>query len=178
MLKNSKIIGRVFCNHLIPKAPTEDLTLADFKIRELKYTDIRRLIILQKEVYEGVTPWNRTVFLNELNGPFPVLYLVATYESEIVGFAGVRIQRENAHVTNAAIYTAFQKRGLGSHLLKELTVFAKEQQCKTMTLEVRESNDSAIRLYSHFDFTEKKMKPAYYNDGENGILMERRLERD
>lgn len=154
--------------------PLEDVTLDMIVIRELRYSDVSKIIAIQKKVYEGVTPWSKTIFINELNGNKPVQYLCAQYQGEIIGFSGIRIEETNAHISNLALLTDFQNKGIGKKLINKMLLFSETHRCTSVTLEVRTSNIKAKRLYENFGFFVSGVKKNYYNDGTDALLMMRK----
>lgn len=175
MLKKSDFIERLWETLGVPfhhEVDNDAVTLSDFFLREARYTDIKRLIRIQKEVYHGVVIWGKTIFINEFNGPHPVNYLVAEYKRELIGFAGIRIEGTNGHITNVAVIQKFQRKGLGTCFIHRLLDFARLHQCRTVTLEVKKSNRGAQKLYEQLGFLSVRVKESYYNNNEDGILME------
>ena len=143
-----------------------------FQIREVKYSDIKRLIAIQREVYEGQVPWGRTAFLEELNGTKPILYLVAEHEGEIIGFIGVRFENGDGHITNVAIVKAYQNLGLGHYFFREAEKVARQNDYESLSLDVRNSNLDAQRLYRRLGFVTQRVKPDYYrNNNEDALDM-------
>jgi len=68
----------------------------------------------------------------------------------------------------------FQGQGIGSMLLNHLVT--ESDRRRTYTLEVRESNDGARTFYRRLGFNDIAVRQRYYSDGENAILMQRRIE--
>ncbi len=68
-------------------------------------------------------------------------------------------------------------KGIGGKLVQAAVESAIEKGCDRLRLEVRRSNGAAIRLYRRAGFNELDMMPAYYDDGEDGLRMELRLDR-
>ncbi|MGX6978203.1 ribosomal protein S18-alanine N-acetyltransferase [Vagococcus elongatus] len=175
MLKKFSFIERMW--EILGAQPQDEgnaevATLSDFLLRDARYTDIKQLIHIQKEVYHGVVSWGKTIFLNEFNGPHPVKYLVAEYKKELIGFAGIRIEGSVGHITNVAVTKKFQRKGLGTCFIHRLLDFARYHQCETVILEVKESNVDAQKLYEQLGFLSMKVKKSYYNNNEDGIVME------
>ena len=101
--------------------------------------------------------WNYTVFKSELENKNSK-YIVAKQNNEIIGFAGIWIAIDIAHITNIVIKKDCRKLGIGSQLLQELINICKELNLKEITLEVNEHNQPAINLYQKFNF--KQMRPT------------------
>ena len=117
------------------------------------------------------TPWSREDFWREASNDF-ACYIVALDDMEIIGFAGCWISFEEAQVTNIALTSAQRGRGLGKVLMAKLMRVAAERGAERMTLEVRPSNTSALRLYEGLGFAAIGVRKKYYQDNdEDAILM-------
>jgi ribosomal-protein-alanine N-acetyltransferase len=90
----------------------------------------------------------------------------------IVGFAGIWLMADEAHITNIAVRRQYQRQGLGELLLIHTADLAKEVKASTMTLEVRVSNITAQNLYSKYGFVRAGIRRGYYLDNrEDAIIM-------
>lgn len=134
--------------------------------------DIPEMLAIEKSVYEGNTPWDFETFKAELSKRKTTLYLVARYEDELVGFAGVDFKRANgeAHITNVAVTPKHQNRGLGSKLLRVLIESARKQGCQNIVLEVKASNDNAQKVYQDLGFKILNRKKNYYTEEQEDAL--------
>lgn len=143
-----------------------------YVIREITIGDIKELLSIEREVYLGEMPWTKSAFLLELKASDPHLYIIIQDEEKIVGFIGCRIMKRDGHITNLAVRTEYQGRGIGSCLLQETKIFAKRHNCKSMSLEVRLSNNNAQRLYRRNGFTSFALRRNYYDeDNEDAVEM-------
>lgn len=90
----------------------------------------------------------------------------------IVGFAGIWIMADEAHITNIAVRQQYQHRGLGELLLVSIIDLARGLRASMMTLEVRASNYVAQSLYEKYRFAQVGIRRGYYLDNrEDGIIM-------
>jgi ribosomal-protein-alanine N-acetyltransferase len=90
----------------------------------------------------------------------------------IVGFSGIWLMVDEAHVTNIAVSQQYRQRGIGELLLIATIDLARELKANTMTLEVRASNIAAQNLYSKYGFVQMGIRNGYYLDNrENAIIM-------
>lgn len=114
--------------------------------------------------------WTYTIFEDELKNPNSQ-YFVATIEDEIVGFAGIWNVLDEMHITN--IVTKISKRhiGIASKLLEKLIETSKNQNASLLTLEVKEANTNAIKLYEKYNFKKIGSRKNYYGQNENAIIM-------
>lgn len=136
----------------------------NYDVTEMTTGDIKELLALEKEIYDGKAPWPRSAFLMELNSFFNHLYLVVRKEDELVAFIGCRISKEDAHITNLAVKPKFQKKGLATYLLEQAKQFALFNDCQQLSLEVRVSNHDAKRLYRKFGFVSTNIRKNYYTE--------------
>ena len=90
----------------------------------------------------------------------------------IVGFAGIWIMADEAHVTNIAMRERYRRQGLGESLFISTIELAIELKAQFITLEVRTSNATAQSLYRKYGFNKVGMRRGYYIDnGEDAVLM-------
>ena len=90
----------------------------------------------------------------------------------IVGFSGIWMMVDEAHITNIAVRQQYQGKGLGELLLIATIDMARELKASMMTLEVRASNLAAQNLYSKYGFMQMGIRHGYYLDNrEDAIVM-------
>jgi [ribosomal protein S18]-alanine N-acetyltransferase len=91
---------------------------------------------------------------------------------QVVGFGGMWVLYDEAHVTTIGVAPSHRGRGLGELLLVELFERAWERNAEWLTLEVRVSNDSAQALYHKYGFSRQGVRRRYYSDnGEDAYIM-------
>lgn len=118
-------------------------------------------------------PWSLNVFQSEIEmmRRGERTYLVARVGSQVIAYAGVMYAGDDAHVTNIAVSSAHQRRGVATRLLAELAWSAIRHGSTGLTLEVRVSNTGAQALYREFGFTEAGRRKNYYENVEDAIVM-------
>ena len=90
----------------------------------------------------------------------------------IIGFAGLWVLAEEAHITNIAVRQTHRRQGIGELLLISVIDLATELNAHIITLEVRTSNNVAQSLYSKYGFAQVGMRRGYYTDNrEDALLM-------
>jgi ribosomal-protein-alanine N-acetyltransferase len=122
------------------------------------------------------TPWPAYAFEQELTANRLARYIVARAlgpEGErIVGFAGIWLMVDEAHITTFGVHPDWRRRGVGRRLLLRLADLALELEAARMTLEVRVGNEAAQALYRSFGFRVTGRRPRYYSDdGEDAYVM-------
>lgn len=95
--------------------------------------------------------WSYNVFKSELENENS-RYIVAKENNEILGFAGIWIAVDVAHVTNIVTAKSHRNQGIGNLLLESLINLCYELDLTSITLEVNEKNLPAIKLYEKFGF--------------------------
>lgn len=116
--------------------------------------------------------WNINNLKNDFSNPNST-YLIAKVENEIVGFAGFLKICDEANIMNIVTKKNKRNLGIGSKLLENLILYAKNRNCKIITLEVNEHNNIAIHLYEKYNFKRIGLRKKYYNNTDDAILMAR-----
>jgi [ribosomal protein S18]-alanine N-acetyltransferase len=117
-------------------------------------------------------PWPDDAYRNELTTNKLATYLVARMDGVVVGFAGIWIMVDEAHITTFAIDPTWRRRGIGERLLVALLDVSIARRAREATLEVRLSNMPARRLYEKYGFRPVGLRPRYYTDnGEDALIM-------
>jgi ribosomal-protein-alanine N-acetyltransferase len=117
-------------------------------------------------------PWPDDAYRNELRTNRLASYVVARAGDEIVGFGGLWVMVDEAHITTFAVDPRWRRRGVGEWLLLGLLARAVGRNAREATLEVRLSNMPARRLYEKYGFRPVGIRPRYYSDnGEDALIM-------
>lgn len=118
------------------------------------------------------TPWPAYAFEQELRGNRLARYVVARAGERVVGFTGVWLMVDEAHITTFGVHPDWRRQGIGRQLLLSVVDLAVTLHARRMTLEVRASNDAAQTLYRSFGFEVVGRRPRYYtDDGEDALVM-------
>ena len=116
-------------------------------------------------------PWSRQSIESELENKNSVFY-TALEGDEVAGYIGMSTVLDEGYIFNVAVSAKHRKKGIGSALIQELVTYGKKNNFCFLTLEVRESNENAISLYSKFGFIKVGERKNYYSDPvENAVLM-------
>lgn len=127
--------------------------------------------ILEIESQSNSAPWSERSFRGELDNPQSV-FITAISNGQVVGFAGLWIVVDEGHITTVAVDPDFRRNGIGKRLTKEVLEKGKNRGAVCATLEVRASNDAAIKLYEDLGFIQAARRKGYYPDNrEDAIVM-------
>src|SRR5258708_7313167 len=122
------------------------------------------------------SPWSRELFEEELKRE-AADYFVVEEEGKVAGYMGYWVAPQEAHIINLAIAAPFRNRGLGNQMVEACLEHARQRGAELATLEVRESNESAKRLYEKCGFKVIAIRKKYYSDNqEDAIVMIRELQ--
>jgi ribosomal-protein-alanine N-acetyltransferase len=140
------------------------------RIEEMTMEDVSRVMEIERVSFS--TPWPRDSYRHELRENRVACYLVARRGGEIVGYAGMWVILEEAHVTTIAVDPSCRRRHVGERLLVALIEQARRRGARWLTLEVRKSNLIAQALYKKYGFREVHVRKRYYTDnGEDALIM-------
>ena len=138
-----------------------------FRICEEK--DLAAVMELDREAF--FDPWSLETWQRELQNTIAV-WIVEEVERDIVGYAGIWNVAGEAQVMRVAVRKALRNQGLGLLLTQELIQKAREAGAEAVTLEVRESNVAAQKVYERCGFVSGGVRPHYYEDtGEGAVIM-------
>jgi ribosomal-protein-alanine N-acetyltransferase len=136
----------------------------------MAFDDLPAVHAIEKASF--AVPWPTDAYRNELTTNRLASYVVARAGDAIVGFAGLWVMVDEAHVTTFAVDPRWRRRGVGEHLLLALIDIAVARRAREATLEVRLSNVPARRLYEKYGFKPVGIRPRYYSDnGEDALIM-------
>jgi [ribosomal protein S18]-alanine N-acetyltransferase len=116
-------------------------------------------------------PWPPNAYLTELQTNRLAHYMVVRVGVSVVGYAGLWLMVDEAHITTFAIHPDWRRRHLSERLLLALLDIALERRASEATLEVRLSNLPARRLYEKFGFRPVGIRPRYYTDNNEDALI-------
>ena len=145
----------------------------ELEIRQLAYADLPQVIAIERRAFP--TPWSLAMFVLELSKPGGIC-LAALEDDVIVGYLVCSRYDTVWHLMNVAVEPSKRRQGIATTLLERLFDQA-DKPNEQYTLEVRTSNDSAIKLYERFGFRAAGRRRAYYHDNrEDALIMWRTVE--
>ena len=142
------------------------------EIRPFEVDDIPAVAAL--EAANQPQPWTEGILEDELAAENRS-YLIAEDEGAfglagVIGFAGVMVVGEEAHVTNLLVAEEDRRRGVGKVLMLGLVDAALEMGARHLTLEVRSKNEAARSFYAHFGLAPIGVRKGYYGDDDALIM--------
>ncbi len=142
---------------------------AELLIDSLANKHVRAVHRIDSQVYPK--PWSITLLRQEIDLA-DRFHIVALDTGSVVGHAGLMSVVDQGHITTVAVAPKSQGSGIASALMLVLVDRARALRHRSLTLEVRVSNDRAIDLYRRFGFVPAGIRKSYYADtGEDGLVM-------
>jgi ribosomal-protein-alanine N-acetyltransferase len=151
----------------------------------MREADISTVQEIEREIF--ATPWPRNAYYRELASRSSAHYVILRQEGNvekpanlkgseldpsIIGYGGMWRMYDEAHVTTIGVRRDMQHRGYGRALFAGLVQAAYDMGAKWVTLEVRTTNENAMRMYEAFGFKVIGRRKGYYTDnGEDAIVM-------
>lgn len=141
-----------------------------FRCDDMTPADLDQVLDVERRSFP--VPWSRGAFVQEVTANRFACYRVVRAGDVVVGYAGVWVIMDEAHVTNVAVHPDWRGRGLGRRLMLDLIARALNRGATRMTLEVRASNQVAQNLYAALGFRACGRRRGYYSDtNEDAVIM-------
>src|SRR5436305_15173383 len=151
-------------------AAEPDIRALTVAIQPMRRRHVRSVLRIEHQVYPR--PWSASLFLSELALRSTRAYFVARVGRDLVGYGGLMMTLEDAHVTTIAVDPAWHRHKIGSRLLLTLAREAVERGAHSLTLEVRMSNKGAQEMYRRFGFAPVGVRKNYYQEtNEDALVM-------
>lgn len=148
--------------------------LTGFKIVPFSEKHVQALAKMEAQLFSQ--PWSEKTF-RELLAHDYCHYLVAEREGEPVGFAGMTVSFGEGEIDKVMVDPSWQRHGVADALMKALFELGESIGTSEFTLEVRVSNEPAIRLYEKHGFRSEGVRPRFYEKPtEDALIMWRRKE--
>ncbi len=151
-----------------------DKLFCSFSIVPIDYCHIKDIVKLEKICFS--TPWSEQSILDSFKAG--TRFFVCEQDGDVLGYVGISAILDEGYITNIAVFPTHRKKGVASSLLKHLENFAKAEALSFISLEVRESNITAISLYDKFGYTVVgKRKNFYCSPAEDALIMTKRFDK-
>lgn len=143
-------------------------------ITNMKPEHVPQVARLEQQCFAD--PWSEKSVGSELENPLS-LWLVAVEGEQVVGYVGSQTVLDETDMMNIAVSQDFRRRGVARALIEALVEKLREKGSRCLTLEVRISNISALRLYEYMGFTQVGLRKNYYrNPKEDACILRKEWE--
>lgn len=132
--------------------------------------DLDQVCALEAESFTN--PWTREMLARELqHSDVARVYVLRLADGAIVAFCTCWIIFDELHVNTIAVAPVRRRQGLGLLLMRHVLAEAARTGAERATLEVRRSNEAALRLYERLGFRITAVRPRYYTRPEEDALI-------
>ena len=146
--------------------------MTTIELRRLGLGDLQGIEEIERRAYP--TPWSRSMFAGELAKPTSLClgaFEVDGEDGKLCGYLIVSRYVDAWHVMNVAVDPDHRSRGIATMLLERLFELTSDDVRRGYTLEVRVSNDVAIRVYERLGFETRGVRRGYYTDNREDALI-------
>ncbi len=150
----------------------DELADIHLQLRPMGIYDIEKVAALEASVFSSLnhSPWTEEMFKEDLSAKGHIWW-VAHDMGEIVGYAGGVVIGDTCEVLTVATDPSRRGEGIATRLLSRLAYDAQMLNCKEITLEVEAGNTQAISLYSTLGFNQVGLRPSYYAQSVDALIM-------
>lgn len=140
------------------------------EIRKMLESDVTAVADIEQRIFSDA--WSEDIFEESLEYDNQFFW-VLTEDEKIVGYCGLMIVLDEGQILNIAVDEPYRRSGFGRMLMNAMLDYGRENGVTFFTLEVRESNFSAIKMYENFGFEETGRRKGYYTEPvETAVLMD------
>ncbi len=148
--------------------------MSELIIRKACEHDVLKIEEIEKQCFS--VPWSFDSLHYDVTENKLALYVVAEIDNNVCGYAGIWKVVDEGHITNVAVSPLFRRRHIASAMLSVIIDITAGEDISRYTLEVRRSNEAAIKLYETLGFVAEGVRKGYYDDnGEDAIIMWKNL---
>jgi ribosomal-protein-alanine N-acetyltransferase len=143
-------------------------TVTGIAIDDMQPEDVPEVLSIEQASF--TTPWSGTLFMNEIYKPLS-LPKVARSGDKIVGYICANQVLDEGHILNVTVRPGHRGQGIAVELLRCATGILAERGCKEIFLEVRISNEAALRMYEKAGFRMISARKRYYTSPEEDAVI-------
>jgi ribosomal-protein-alanine N-acetyltransferase len=133
--------------------------LARLNYEPMRQADLADVLALEESVYPH--PWSMSNFVDSLNSNYEA-WVLRDQNGALLGYFLLMAIVDEAHLLNVAVAAGMQGQGLGRVLLNQAVACARGLGMESVLLEVRPSNERALRIYERYGFKQIGRRKGYY----------------
>ena len=135
----------------------------------MKTADLAAALVIERTFFPE--PWTENIFRQELALPQARNLIARCGKEDIAGYLNCWRVLDEIHLHKIAVRQDRQHRGVASALMEAMIERERSEGARYATLEVRISNEPAIKLYERFGFEVRGRRPLYYDDTREDALI-------
>lgn len=146
--------------------------MSDIMIRRMQMEDLRQVCEIERDNFS--VPWSEKSFSESMERN-DTIFLTALVGDEVAGYLGCYCIAGIGEITSVAVKASYRRKGIGGMLLEQLYKEGNVFDTQEFYLEVRESNEAAIGLYTRQGFVKEGIRKNFYEKPlENAVIMIKR----
>jgi ribosomal-protein-alanine N-acetyltransferase len=139
-------------------------------IRKMLESDVDAVAALEAKVF--TLPWSRALILKDIKENKSARFFTAKVDGVLTGYTGFWLLQDEMNIVNVAVHPEHRQKGVGKALLTHILAEGLREGAKIATLDVREGNVAARKLYESAGFIMIAVRKKYYTDNqENALVM-------
>ena len=143
-------------------------TVTEIVIGDMRPEDVPEVLAIERVSF--TTPWSGTLFMNEIYKPLS-LPKVARSGDKIVGYICANQVIDEGHILNVTVHPEHRGQGMAAELLRYMIGILADRGCTVIYLEVRISNEAALRMYEKAGFRIIAVRKGYYTSPEEDAVI-------
>lgn len=143
-------------------------TVTEIVIDDMRPEDVPEVLAIERVSF--TTPWSGTLFMNEIYKPLS-LPKVARSGDKIVGYICANQVIDEGHILNVTVHPEHRGQGMAAELLRYMIGILADRGCTVIYLEVRISNEAALRMYEKAGFRIISVRKRYYTSPEEEAVI-------
>ena len=140
-------------------------------IKQINEKDIELCCELDSKT---ISLWSKEQWANEFKKDGTKIFGLLI-NNLVIGICVFQVVLDEAQINYFVVNKKFRKKGFGSYLMNYLIKKCEKLNLKKLLLEVSQSNVTAEKFYSRFDFSTVGMRKNYYKDGSHALLKEKKI---
>lgn len=144
-----------------------------FTFHPVTKADLQEILTLERASFPH--PWSEEHILQEIHAPHSFPLLARLEDGSCAGYICPMLVLDEGQILNVAVLPSCRGKGIGKMLLEAALELFREKGATVVYLEVRPTNATAIALYTRCGFMTIGRRKAYYENGEDAILMKYEL---
>lgn len=141
----------------------------DIEYRPVDAARLADIADIEGELF-GSDAWTEALLADDISRANRTWWM-ALCDDEVVGYAGALVVDGDMQILKVAVVPKMRRRGIASELIARIAYDSQNLAAKSASLEVRTSNLGAIGFYERMRFTSLGVRPKYYSDGEDALIM-------
>lgn len=138
-------------------------------VRPMTGPDIEAVACLEQACFSE--SWPESMIRSGLDSRLDT-YFVYEDHGQLLGYSVIRVLADEGEIQRIAVEPRFRRLGIARKLMDAMVAFSRMRGVKSITLEVRESNEGARKLYGSYGFSQEAVRRGYYrNPAEDAIIM-------